>query len=295
MRILVRSVFGLASLQDSGRSGYRRFGVPDGGAFDRESFHLANALLGNELDDPVIEFALGTMEFEALTGGCVSVVGASSGVTVGGSQSSCNTVLNLKKGDLVTVAPPKRGLRTYVGVPGGFVARESLGSVSGAVVEAKAELSSAEERAVPGRQLAELPSSLSERPLRALLNEVDGTWTDAAYTVGRSIDRVGLRLEGPKPMIDPASGRSEPSVFGAVQLTEDRTLIVHGPDGPTIGGYIKLGGVVRADLDRVGQLAPGDAVRFVRVTMEEAREAWRELEVRQRGMFNSIRVGGNGA
>jgi urea carboxylase len=99
----------------------------------------------------------------------------------------------------------------------------------------------------------------------------DESWAQAEYTVGRNIDRVGLRLEGPKPMIDARSGRSEPSVFGAVQVTEDRTLIVHGPDGPTIGGYRKLGGVVRADLDRLGQLAPGDRVSFRSVTLDEAR------------------------
>ncbi len=275
MKILVRSVFGLASLQDSGRVGFRRFGVPVGGAFDKESFHLANALLRNELDDPVVEFALGTMEMEVLTAGSLAFVGASATVSVNDSDCGMNAVLNLKKGDSVAITPPERGLRTYIAAPGGFVAKESLGSVSGAVVEAKTELSSSEDRPCSVRQLDGLPSSLSERPLRVLVNDVDSSWVEVEYSVGRSIDRVGLRLEGPKPMIDATSGRSEPSVFGAVQLTEDRTLIVHGPDGPTIGGYIKLGGVIRADLDCLGQLAPGDAVRFVRVTMDEAREAWR--------------------
>jgi antagonist of KipI len=89
-------------------------------------------------------------------------------------------------------------------------------------------------------------------------------------------------------MIDSRSGRSEPSVFGAVQVTEDRTLIVHGPDGPTIGGYVKIGCVVRADLDQLGQLAPGDAVRFDRVTMDEALEAWRISQLERRARFASV-------
>jgi allophanate hydrolase subunit 2 len=112
--------------------------------------------------------------------------------------------------------------------------------------------------------------------LRAVLCDDDGAWTEAEYTVGRNIDRVGLRFDGPKPMVDARSGTSEPSVFGAVQVTEDRTLIVHGPDGPTIGGYRKLACVVRADLDRVGQLAPGDRVRFVACSLSDAQVAWRE-------------------
>jgi allophanate hydrolase subunit 2 len=77
-------------------------------------------------------------------------------------------------------------------------------------------------------------------------------------------------------MVMTRSGRSEPSVFGAVQVTEDRTLIVHGPDGPTIGGYIKLGGVIRADLDRLAQLAPGDDVAFEAVSLAQARRAYAE-------------------
>jgi allophanate hydrolase subunit 2 len=117
---------------------------------------------------------------------------------------------------------------------------------------------------------------LLDRPLRVVLHDDDGGWTGAEYTVGRNIDRVGLRFDGAKPMVDARSGRSEPSVFGAVQVTEDRTLIVHGPDGPTIGGYRKLAGVVRADLDRVGQLAPGDRVRFIACSLSDAQDAWHE-------------------
>ncbi len=278
MTLLVRSVFGLASLQDEGRPGFRRFGVPVGGAFDKESFHLANALLGNKTSAPAIEFALGTMELEAIDSGCVSVVGSAGCVLINGVRREMSAVLNLKRREVLSIQPPLRGLRTYVAASGGFVADSPLGSVSGALVERGVELVSAGDRSFPEACRPLEIGSLEERPLRVLLNDGDASWTDSSYVVGRSIDRVGLRLEGPKPMIDAASGRSEPSVFGAVQLTEDRTLIVHGPDGPTIGGYIKLGGVVRADLDRLAQLAPGDKVQFQRVTMEEAREAWRVLQ-----------------
>jgi biotin-dependent carboxylase-like uncharacterized protein len=264
VRLVVRSVFGLASLQDGGRVGFRRFGVPVGGAFDRSSMRLANSLLGNALDATVLEFALGTMEMEVAEGGALAVVGAAPVLLVNGVERGSNCSFALKAGDVMSVQPPTRGLRTYVAVSGGFRSELILGSVSGAVVERGSELMSEEDRAVEPGALEELPDGLVERPLCVVVNG-DDSWCSAEYRVSRNIDRVGLRLEGPKPMIDARAGRSEPSVFGAVQLTEDRTVIVHGPDGPTIGGYVKIGCVVRADLDRLGQLAPGDVVRFKRV------------------------------
>lgn len=66
--------------------------------------------------------------------------------------------------------------------------------------------------------------------------------------------------------------KSEPSVFGAIQSTPDGTLLIHGPDGPTIGGYKKVGVVCQADLSRIGQLRIGEIVNFVPITLEEARK-----------------------
>ena len=279
MRLRVLSVFGLASLQDAGRPGFRRFGVPTGGAFDRESHRLANAMLGVPPDSPVVEFALGTMEMEALADGCVAVVGACESVLVDGNDQGGNVRFCFRAGSRLTVTPPKRGLRTFIALPGGVASPQVLESASGAVVEAGTEISSAAQAlSLDVLRLARPPASLSPSPLRVVALGDDFGWMGAEYTVGRNIDRVGLRLEGPRPMVEVRSGRSEPSVFGVVQLTEDRSVIVHGPDGPTIGGYRKLGGVVRADLDRLAQLAPGDRVRFVPCTLDEARTAMRAHE-----------------
>lgn len=264
MKLRVVSVFGLATLQDEGRSGYRKFGVPVGGAFDKASFHAANEVLGNEAGATVVEFALGTLELEALEPGCLGVVGATEAVLVDGVSVGVNLAVEYKAGAKITVTPPKAGLRTYLSVPGGFVCEPVLGSASGAAVENGDVLSATHMQECAAGRLVQAPSSLSSRPLRVIPIGHD-SWTAATYGVGRNLNRVGLRLDGPKPMIDAASGRSEPSVFGAVQLTEDRTLIIHGPDGPTIGGYKKIGCIVRADLDRVGQLAPGDEVQFLSV------------------------------
>ena len=287
MRARVITLFGLATLEDFGRAGRRKFGVPPGGAFDRESMNLANALLGNPPGSPVTEFSLGTMTLEIQEPGPVSVVGAASFVDVDGIKSAAGARFPLNKGATITIGPPKRGLRTYLALPGGVKAELVLGSVSGTTVEPGGEIVSVKDADRIGyRKLAEEPHSLRERPLRVIALSTGG-WLNEEYEVSREINRVGLRLTGAKIKVEP-SGTSEPSVIGAVQVTEDGTLIIHGPDGPTIGGYRKLGGVIRADLDRVGQLSPGDKIKFVKISVEEARELWRQDERRREDALQKI-------
>src|SRR5207253_3460529 len=102
------------------------------------------------------------------------------------------------------------------------------------------------------------------------------------FEVTQASNRMGLRLQG-TPL--PATSQqlvSEPVCPGSVQVTRDGQCIILGVDGQTIGGYPKIAQVVSADLDRLGQLRPGDMVRFQRVTLEEAealfqsRTAWTE-------------------
>ena len=83
-------------------------------------------------------------------------------------------------------------------------------------------------------------------------------------------DRMGLRLQGPPLVRRPGELVSEAVAPGAVQVTNDGQCVILGVDGQTIGGYPKVAHVIRADLDRLGQLRPGEAVRFLPVTPEMA-------------------------
>ncbi len=87
---------------------------------------------------------------------------------------------------------------------------------------------------------------------------------------------MGIRLKGKALVRIPGELMSEPVAPGAVQVTNDGQPIVLGVDGQTIGGYPKVAHVIRADLDRLAQLRPGERIRFMRVSPEEAEEAARE-------------------
>jgi allophanate hydrolase subunit 2 len=105
-------------------------------------------------------------------------------------------------------------------------------------------------------------------------------FTDGVYDVQPASDRMGLRLNG--PMLTRRAGEltSEPVAPGAVQVTNDGRPVVLGVDGQTIGGYPKIAHVIRADLDCLGQLRPGDRVRFQFVNADEAAAAAAERERR---------------
>ena len=101
----------------------------------------------------------------------------------------------------------------------------------------------------------------------------DDAFYSHTYRVTPASNRMGVRLDGPPLTLPKRELVSEPVAPGAVQITNDGRPIVLGVDGQTIGGYPKVAHVIAADLDALGQLRPGDAVRFQRVTETEAEAA----------------------
>jgi antagonist of KipI len=125
-------------------------------------------------------------------------------------------------------------------------------------------------------------SSGGARPPLRVLDGPQASWFPAEalfgsrrFSVSQASNRMGLRLQG-EPLPVPARELvSEPVCPGAVQVTRDGQCIILGVDGQTIGGYPKIAQVISADLDSLGQLRPGEEIRFARVSMEEAETAAR--------------------
>jgi len=110
------------------------------------------------------------------------------------------------------------------------------------------------------------------------------------YEVTPASNRMGLRLAGEPLARRPGELLSEAVAPGAVQVTNDGRPVVLGVDGQTIGGYPKVAHVIRADLDVLAQLRPGERVRFVRVTPEEAEAAARERAAVLGGWLARVRA-----
>lgn len=278
----VRALAGVATLQDGGRPGWRHFGVPPSGIWDRESAALANALVGNPPATTVLELALGTIEIEAEATATLACVG-----------TTRDSRLILRAGESLRIGPPRRA-RAYVAVPSGFEARQKMGSVSGTAVEVGTVLAPMGVRGLGQVSLADPPATMEDRPLRILpgpqSHQFDlGAFAAAAYRVHILSDRVGIRLKGAS-LPEGEEIVSEPACPGAIQITGGGQPIVLGPDGPTIGGYPKIAVVCEADLDRLAQLRPGDLFAAEWIDADEALEAAQERDRRLSKRLETLRL-----
>jgi biotin-dependent carboxylase-like uncharacterized protein len=288
---------GLATtVQDHGRPGYRDRGVPPGGAFDVASADLANALLGNESNEAVLEMTLvgGTYEAEAPL--ALALAGAPALVRLRRADGSTETLtlplaFSLRTGDRLQVGAAPFGARTYLAVRGGWKTPLVLGSRSSETRLRAGDRLSCVAGATPVRHLegAGLRPPV-DRPIRVIAGPDFGAFAADGAAVGDSSrvlaesDRVGLRLQGPGWSVPADPDRvSTPVAPGAVQAAGGQPLLLGVACG-TMGGYPHVLHVVSADLSRVAQVRPGDRVRFELVTLEHARRLDREARQAHRGL-----------
>lgn len=285
-----------ASVQDLGRPGFRRFGVPTSGALDAVSLRLANALVGNPQGAAALEMRLIGPRLRALVPLRVALAQAEGVIdTAEGGRKALPPWQSamLAAGDVLKIGKVTVGAG-YLAVAGGFAVPPVLGSRStyaragfGQLLQkdmclpvGQAELSGPERAVLPAPTFAAGPLRVIPGPQRERFT--DAAWETflcAGFTVTPQADRMGLRLSGPK--LDHVAGAdivSDAVTPGAIQVPGDGRPIVLLADGQTVGGYAKIAMVISADLPRLGRLLPGDAIRFAAVTVDEALAALRAQE-----------------
>jgi antagonist of KipI len=328
LRVLEPGLYTLVA--DAGRQRYRSLGVPVGGAADRASLALGNGLVGNPPDAAALEVCLTGPTLQAdMPLACV-VYGAPFATTLikaGFSERPDfrdippGHTFTLNTGDQVHIGSAPVGMRAYFCVRGGLQVPEVLESRSGLEpLRAGAALPCVSAR-THSRFLPTFVSSDQESRARhdartrisdtvtwdwllppnsaRLLRAVEGLQVEwfrqeefyaQEFTITPASNRMGLRLQG-RPLTMPQRELvSEPVCPGAVQVTSDGQCIVLGVDGQTIGGYPKIAQVIQADLDRLGQLRPGERLRFARISVEEAIASFRQREAELRHWILRLRV-----
>jgi len=276
-------------LIDAGRPNYRHLGIPCGGPADRASWQLGNALLGNPTNALAVEITLHGPVLEALDLTGLVIFGAPfQSWRSGGAAIVPGMTLTLEKGERLTVGGTPSAVRGYLCVAGGFIAPARLGSRSAwTPLKAGDILSCASSRcqgrSLPFVNLDQWLSGEDECDAVHLLRVLPGPqrdwfpgsdWQQCLYRVSPASNRMGVRLIGPAiPRRTARELLSEPVAPGAIQVTHDGQPIILGVDGQSLGGYPKLAQVIRADLDRIGQLRPGDCVCLQEVTWEAAEAA----------------------
>lgn len=283
------------TVQDVGRR-VRALGVPGGGAADPVALRLANALVGNPADAAALEITLAgpTLRFgsEAL----VALCGAPFEAALEGQPFPPERAVTVQGGQTLTLGGTARGMRAVLAVRGGLDGQEVFGSRSTDLRSGFGGLEGRALRAGDHLTWAPLPPVIPPRAFLApdlltptgpdvtlrVLPTPEATpgllaaLTQRDFTVSGQADRMGVRLSEDVPAPRDPGRISLPNVPGAVQLPPDGRPILLLPDAGTHGGYPTPLIVASVDLPRLGQLRPGDRVRF-RVG-EEAGAALREQQ-----------------
>ena len=271
----------LALVQDLGRPGLAQLGVGRSGAADRRAHSLANRLVANPVDRATLEITLGG--FRARVQGepvDIAITGADAHPSVDGIPFGLNSVRHLQPGQVLSLAIPPVGLRSYLAVRGGIAVEPVLGSRSydtmsqigppplrsgdfvlvGPAGGTFPELEQAPVAPTPGGalELAVIPGPRDDwfADPEALVK--------AEWVATDLCDRVGIRLAGPALLLRWPDRQlpSEGATRGAIQVPPNGQPVILGPDHPVTGGYPVIAVVADADTDRLAQLRPGQRVRL---------------------------------
>jgi biotin-dependent carboxylase-like uncharacterized protein len=279
-----------ATVQDLGRPGYGAIGVSACGAADPVALRVGNRLVGNAEGAAALEMTLVGGSFRFGSNAVIALAGAAL------ERAPMWTSFEIGAGEVLRCGRMASGARTYLCVRGGIAAPLVLGSASthvpsgigggplrrGDVLDIGPACEGWSPRRVRRSALEALAARKTLRvtpgPQHALFGGAD-VLTASSWRVTEECDRLGLRLAG--PAIAGSGGghmTTEGVSLGAIQVPANGQPIILFVDQQTTGGYPVIANVISADLPSVGQLRPGDEVRFVMVSFEEARRLLFERE-----------------
>lgn len=305
----------LSTVQDLGRHGYTQLGISPAGAADEMLLRMGNLLLGNPENAAAIEFTGRGGRYRFLSDAWIVVSGAFP-VRLGANSIPAMRALAVKAGETLSVGEAVEGLRGYLCVAGGMEVPVLLGSRSthlpsglggfaGRALRAGdlVPVGANDGRGIPldgQRPIDDLWVAVPpESPLRLTPGPHLEYFEPSAlqelchreWVVKPDSSRMGVRLKSKRIEAKPnresagffgGTGKilSEGVPLGALQTTPSGELILLGVDAQTTGGYPILGSLISVDLSRLGQLRPGDIVRFDVVTLEVAYRLLMERETR---------------
>ena len=288
------------TFQDKGRFHMQHFGVTPGGCMDLKSFLIANALVGNSLNEGVLEFAYqgpllklikGKTKI-AITGNILFKIIRSNGEKI---EGECNRTYDLEEQDQIDILATKQSAYGYMALEGGFDIEPFYKSVS---VLARAEIGPHEGKKIKINDKINIKRNrkIEKNFVTNFLNKKNDTirvlkgpqydyfakesltdFFSKNYTISKLTDRMGMRLEGiTMKNVVSTNIRSEGITKGAIQVPADGQPIVLLTDYPTIGGYPKIANIISADYNLLIQKTPGEKVFFKLIELHEAEQSYKE-------------------
>jgi antagonist of KipI len=303
----------LSTLQDLGRYGYQRFGVPVGGVMDEYSHRLANLLVGNAEPEATLEITLAGPSLEFTQDTLIGICGGDFVPKLDGKSVPAARPVLLRKGCVLDFGTCRLGCRAYLAVAGGFDVPLVMGSKStylrggfggfegralrrgdlvptgeagpGAYPGLRGQLGAGAPFAYPRWSVNANSAFLAHghhrihfvpgRHWELFTPDSQEQFSGAQYRIAPDSDRMGYRLEGPTLSLhQPTEILPEAVTFGSIQVPPDGRPIVLMANRQTTGGYPRIGEVVTVDLPLLAQLPPGDTLRFEPITPEESQRLY---------------------
>ncbi|KAI5458595.1 hypothetical protein BGZ63DRAFT_426971 [Mariannaea sp. PMI_226] len=307
----------LTMVQDyPGRTGYWSVGVPPGGPMDHLSFRLSNSLVNNEPDAAGLECTFQGPSLRFHCDAVIAVTGGDVPITIDNVQVAANQAIRIRSGQTLVIGMVEYGYRVYLAVQGGIRVPVVMGSrttfelgklggfkgrklqvgdilpiASRGASENRGDVlriappipiprqpnSQWSIRVIPGPHGA--PEYFTSESFKQLFS---GQWK-----VHHNSNRLGVRLTGPQPEwarqtggeagLHPSNIHDSPYSIGSVSFTGDEAVVL-SCDGPSLGGFVVFCVIVSADLWKMGQVRPGDTIRFDIISVKRALELNQQLD-----------------
>ncbi|MBM3933142.1 MAG: biotin-dependent carboxyltransferase family protein [SAR202 cluster bacterium] len=294
----------LTTVQDRGRIGYQRFGVPVSGAMDEFALRVANVLAGNDQNAAALEITVLGPRVRFLQDTMIALTGGDLSPQINDEPAPMWKTVAVARDSVLSFGAVQDGTRAYLAIAGGIDVPVVMGSRSTYV---KAGIGGHEGRPLkPGDVLSTLPSPHGSafepialppgyiapaygghHELRVVAGPQDDRFTaeslstllSARFSIGLDSDRMGYRLDGHKlSHVKGADIVSDGNAPGAIQAPGDGRPMILLADRGTTGGYTKIATVISTDLSKVAQALPGQTVSFKTITVEAAHQIYRERE-----------------
>jgi len=284
------------SIQDMGRFGFQQLGIIPGGVMDRIAAIVANALLGNNINEAVLEmhFPAATIFFE--TSMLIALSGADFCAEINGKEVMTNQPILVPANSELRFAKNKKGSKVYLSVEDGFLINKWLGSNSTSFILHKGGY---EGRFLTKNDLLEFNNNedfeidtLTHLPWRASTAEfysdniiafmpgAEYHWLEKisqkgiitnTFKVSANSNRMGYILEGqPLLLHSKIECLSSAVNFGTIQLLPNAQMIILMADHQTTGGYPRIGHVATSSLPTLSQASAGELIRFEMITQNDA-------------------------
>ena len=299
------------TFQDNGRNNLYHIGIPFSGVMDKRNYALANSLVGNKIDKPVIEFAYqgplikysGDKISFVITGDVIFKLIKKEGVIDG----NCYENYIIEDGDQIDIISTNKSVYGYLAISGEFDLKFQWGSCS---TNTKANIGANDGKKLRDNQKINI-LNINEIQTKKKLNYINtkierirvikGTNFNYFSDEGKKIffkkefyisklsDRMGMRLEGPKieNVVD-TNIRSEGLIKGVIQIPADGNPIIMLSDHGTIGGYPKIGVVISADYDKLVQLLPGSKIKFQEIELTDAETLFKMYEMETQNLISQL-------